>query len=84
MPPMGLNPAGGMPGGIPRPYDIGGAAAAGPRGNIIPGAGPPTPRTGPVNPGAAPGTTGIPRPAGAAIPDPADNYGGRISVRFVA
>ena len=49
MPPMGLNPAGGMPGGIPRPYDIGGAAAAGPRGNIIPGAGPPTPQTGPVN-----------------------------------
>lgn len=76
---MGRNPAGGIPwggmpgGGIPRPYDIGGAAAAGPRGNIIPGAGPPTPRTGPVNPGAAPGTTGIPRPAGAATPDPADN-----------
>ena len=35
------------------PYDMGAAAAAGgagPLGCIIPGAGPPTPRTGPVRP----------------------------------
>ena len=75
--PPGGGSLGGAPGGTPaggRLYVCGGATEPGPCGVMIWADGPPTPRTGPVNPGGAAtcvGGIGTPLPAARPIPGPA-------------
>jgi hypothetical protein len=70
--PIGGIPRGGaiMPGGGAIPMPIGPRGPPMPGGNIEPGAGPPTPRTGPAKPAGA-AAMSVPRPAGRATPGPA-------------
>lgn len=61
--PIGGAPGGGIP-GMPRPC-----------GCIICGGGAPTPRAGPLSPGAGPDCAGTPRPAARPRPGPPDTPG---------